>query len=89
MVVAFRELDLQLDAREEGGRWMEDESVRAGSEPLREARPAVRIGRGARHEGAVRVEFDRDAPRGTAGGGVEHMRGERAAHAANLLAWAR
>jgi hypothetical protein len=53
---------------------MKDEAVRPRREIVREACSAVDVGLGAPHRGAVRDQLDRDAPPGSAGGGVEHMR---------------
>ena len=63
MVVAVRELDLQLDAREEGRRRMEHEAVRPGRQIVGEACPAVGVGLGGRDGGAVAEQLDRDPRR--------------------------
>jgi len=73
VVVALGELDLQLDAREERRVRVEDKAVRPRREIVGETCSTLDVGLGAPHRGAVREQLDRDALRGFAGGGVEHV----------------
>src|SRR5437588_127427 len=85
-MVALVELELELDAREERRRRMEDEPVRPGGDvgELPDAPVAVRLAGG--DELVAAEELDEHACRGPAIRRVEDVGGE---HQANLLAWAR
>src|SRR5437588_2076088 len=85
-MVALVELELELDAREERRRRMEDEPVRPGGDvgELPDAPVAVRLAGG--DELVAAEELDEHACRGPAIRRVEDVGGE---HQANLLAWTR
>ena len=87
MVVALRELDLELDTREERRRGPEDERVPARLEIGGElGDPSVRVRLSPGDDVTLTDELHPDTARGTACGGVEHVRRERDAHWANLRA---
>ena len=90
MVVAFHELDLELDPQEERrGRRGEGEPVDARYQLVAEVGTPVAIGLRPADDRATVDQLDRDPGRRVAGAGVEHVRGERGSrHWQRLVAYA-
>ena len=89
MVVAVGQLQLELDAAEERGRWVEDEPVDAGVERIGEAGAAVGVCRCNRDLLGAAEQLDLDSRRGPAGRGIEHVGRERGTHRENVRACSR
>ena len=80
-MVAVRELDLELHAREEGRPRMEDDRIRAGLEVLGELRhAAVGVGHAVGENLVPAQELDADISRRSSATGIEDVRRDRDAH---------
>jgi hypothetical protein len=76
VVVAFAQLELELDAAEERGRRVKDEAVGAGLELVCEAGASVGVGRDSRDLLVAPEQADGDTRSRVPAAGVEDVRGE-------------
>ena len=86
MVIAFPQLELELNAAEERRRRMEHEPVDAGLDVGEVANAAVGVRIARREELVAAVKLDAHTDGGAAAGSVEDVRRD---HDANLPAWTR